>query len=123
MRKYDLAFSCISKGVTQVSGVEQDATCRKIALEQHGVFLKPESELPDFKDAAFDVITLWHVLEHVHNLDETIRNFYDKLNGLTVYCFDQKLIKINVINLDEGFFAASRLLEFGLKPKDRFLSP
>ena len=47
----------------------------------------------------------------------------DKLNGLTVYCFDQKLIKINVINLDEGFFAASRLLEFGLKPKDRFLSP
>lgn len=47
----------------------------------------------------------------------------DKLNGLTVYCFDQKLIKINVINLDEGFFAATRLLEFGLKPKDRFLSP
>jgi 2-polyprenyl-3-methyl-5-hydroxy-6-metoxy-1,4-benzoquinol methylase len=89
----DFLSYCISRGVTQVSGVEPDATCRKIALEQHGVFLKSEKELPDFKDAAFDVITLWHVLEHVHNLDETIRNFYDKLN-------EKGVLVISVPNID-----------------------
>ena len=47
----------------------------------------------------------------------------DTLNGLIIYCCDQKLIKVNVINLEEGFFAAKRLLEFGIKVNDRFISP
>ncbi len=45
----------------------------------------------------------------------------DVENGLKIYCNDNKLIKINVINTAEGFFGASRLLDYGIKPGDRFL--
>jgi methionyl-tRNA formyltransferase len=41
--------------------------------------------------------------------------------GLKIYCFDNKTIKINVISTHEGFFAAKRLIDFGIKINDRFL--
>lgn len=43
--------------------------------------------------------------------------------GLKVYCFDNKLVKVNVISTPEGIFGAYRLLDYGIKPGDRFLSP
>ena len=43
--------------------------------------------------------------------------------GLKIYCFDNKLVKINVISTPEGIFSACRLLDYGIKPGDRFLSP
>ncbi len=89
----DFLSFCISQGVTQVSGVEQDATCRKIALDQHGVFLKAPEELTNFPDASFDVITLWHVLEHVHNLDAVILGFHKLLN-------EKGILVISVPNVD-----------------------
>lgn len=89
----DFLSYCIGQGVTQVSGVEQDATCRKLALDQHGVFLKAPEELADFKQASFDVITLWHVLEHIHNLDEVIRRFHNLLN-------EKGILVISVPNVD-----------------------
>jgi methionyl-tRNA formyltransferase len=45
----------------------------------------------------------------------------DEQVGLKIYCFDNKLIKINVISTHEGFFAAKRLLVYGVKKNDRFL--
>jgi methionyl-tRNA formyltransferase len=47
----------------------------------------------------------------------------DSTADLKIYCFDNKLVKINVINTQEGFFGGSRLLDYGIKPGDRFLSP
>jgi predicted SAM-dependent methyltransferase len=32
-----------------------------------------ESKLDDFSPAAFDVITMWHVLEHVHKVNERMQ--------------------------------------------------
>lgn len=89
----DFLSYCISVGITQVSGVEQDAVCRKIALDQHGVFLKSPREMADFKEASFDVITLWHVLEHIHNLDEMIQHFHHLLN-------ENGILVISVPNVD-----------------------
>lgn len=43
--------------------------------------------------------------------------------GLKIYCFDNKLIRINILSTPSGFFAAKRLLDFGIKCGDRFLSP
>ena len=37
------------------------------------------NSLEDFEDNFFDVITLWHVLEHVPNFDETINSLKSKL--------------------------------------------
>lgn len=43
--------------------------------------------------------------------------------GLKIYCFDNKQVRIHVINTTEGFFGGGRLLEYGIKAGDRFLSP
>lgn len=46
----------------------------------------------------------------------------DKNNGLKVYCSDHKIIIINVINTDEGFFAGHKLMDYGIQIEDRFIS-
>ncbi|SRX52604.1 bifunctional 2-polyprenyl-6-hydroxyphenol methylase/3-demethylubiquinol 3-O-methyltransferase UbiG [Aequorivita sp. CIP111184] len=53
----------------QVQGMEPNKNAVKLASEK-GIELKPS--LNDFKGKQFDVITLWHVLEHIPNLEETI---------------------------------------------------
>ncbi|WP_299059291.1 class I SAM-dependent methyltransferase [uncultured Polaribacter sp.] len=53
----------------KVFGIEPSLDARNIAKEK-GVIL--QEELNNFKNIKFDVITLWHVLEHVENLQEYI---------------------------------------------------
>ena len=53
----------------QVYGVEPNKNAANLALGK-GVLL--ETSLDDFDGKQFDVITLWHVLEHIPNLNETI---------------------------------------------------
>ncbi len=53
----------------QVHGMEPNKNASKLASKK-GIELK--STLNDFAGKKFDVVTLWHVLEHIPNLDETI---------------------------------------------------
>jgi len=53
----------------KVFGVEPNKDARDLA-EKKEIFLK--TSLEDFSNQKFDVITLWHVLEHVENLKEYI---------------------------------------------------
>jgi len=46
----------------------------------------------------------------------------DEEAGLKIYCFDNKVIKINIICTPQGFFAGKRLADFGIRTNDRFLS-
>ena len=55
----------------QVAGVEPNARARQEASQRVGQPVGP-GPLTDFAPASFDVITLWHVLEHVHQLHETL---------------------------------------------------
>ncbi len=48
-----------------VTGIEPDSDARKVAKEVNGLNVFDESELVHFKENSFDVITMWHVLEHV----------------------------------------------------------
>lgn len=43
--------------------------------------------------------------------------------GLKIFCLDKKLVRINIICIPEGFFAGKRLLDYGVKVNDQFLSP
>lgn len=52
----------------QVTGLEPDAGTRLRAAELHKVNLLDTSALFDLPEAQFNAITLWHVLEHVHDL-------------------------------------------------------
>ncbi len=67
----------------EVFGVEPNPDARKLASEK-GVEL--EKTTSSFPDQSFDVITMWHVLEHVPDLEEQIKEL-DRLlkpNGLLV---------------------------------------
>ncbi len=58
-----------------VCGMEPNKTAANLAFGK-GIELKPS--LNDFEGKQFDVVTLWHVLEHIPNLKETLL----KISGL-----------------------------------------
>ena len=87
----------------QVYGVEPNENARETAAQKK-LFL--HQNIQDFKGQQFDVVTLWHVLEHLPNLDKTIKDIQQlvKPNGLLIIAvpnynsFDAKHYK--------GFWAA-----------------
>ena len=72
----DFLNVCKNKGWS-ISGVEPNINAINIAAGK-GVFLK--EELSELKDEKFNVITLWHVLEHVENLKEYIATLKQMLS-------------------------------------------
>ncbi|WP_242926278.1 class I SAM-dependent methyltransferase [Pontibacter vulgaris] len=62
----------------KVSGVEPNAKARELAKEQIGDTIK--ETLAEVATEKFDVITLWHVLEHIHTLNETMDQLISRLN-------------------------------------------
>lgn len=52
----------------QATGLEPDAGARKICNDKYGLDLKNPDELFSIEAASQDAVTLWHVLEHVHQL-------------------------------------------------------
>lgn len=55
-----------------VFGLEPDEGARKICNDKYHLQLHPPAELFQLPTEKFDVVTLWHVLEHVHQLHEYI---------------------------------------------------
>lgn len=51
-----------------VTGIEPDEVAREQAQSLHGLALHPAADLYSLQADSFDAITLWHVLEHVHDL-------------------------------------------------------
>lgn len=51
-----------------VTALEPDEQARKTAADTFGLTLQLPEELYRFAGDSFDVITMWHVLEHVHDL-------------------------------------------------------
>jgi len=51
----------------QTKGIEPSPKAKAIAINKGVIFA---DSLSDFQDNSFDVITMWHVLEHVPNLEE-----------------------------------------------------
>ena len=55
-----------------ITGLEPDETARANALELYGLKLEKTEEFYRLPEQTFDAITMWHVLEHVHELHEYI---------------------------------------------------
>lgn len=55
-----------------VLGIEPDEKTRKSAIENYGLDVRSEEEIKELNDSSFDVITMWHVLEHVPFLNDRI---------------------------------------------------
>jgi SAM-dependent methyltransferase len=56
----------------EAAGLEPDDRARANALALHGLKTSHPDALRSMPDAHYDVVTLWHVLEHVHRLQETM---------------------------------------------------
>lgn len=57
------------------TGLEPDADARKVAASLNNVELEDPERLYQLSAGSFDAITLWHVLEHVHDLPATLQQF------------------------------------------------
>ena len=57
----------------QVMGVEPDPGARANAKKTYGIDLQTPDAVEQVAAKSFDAITLWHVLEHVHDLHATLQ--------------------------------------------------
>ena len=70
-----------------VKGVEKDEAARNFAIQQFQLNVKsPGDFFQEKPNKQFDIITLWHVLEHLENLDEYMETIQRALkdDGLLV---------------------------------------
>lgn len=58
----------MKKAGWQVTGLEPDETARQNAKQNHQLELNSPEELYNQPSDHYDAITMWHVLEHVHDL-------------------------------------------------------
>ncbi|MFC5270943.1 class I SAM-dependent methyltransferase [Adhaeribacter terreus] len=62
----------------KVEGFEPNLTANKQAEEKLGKYIEKVS-LERFDEESFEIITMWHVLEHVHTLNETFQELLSLL--------------------------------------------
>lgn len=60
------------KDTWHVSGTEPDSGARNVAIKRVGDHIYGGIQTPELDNGLFDIITLWHVLEHIHNLNDNI---------------------------------------------------
>lgn len=70
----------------EVSAIEKSEQARQYSKEQFGFEMQPVEALDSYEEGCFDVVTMWHVMEHIQNINE----FWDELyrilddNGIAV---------------------------------------
>ncbi len=85
----------------EVTGLEPDDIARENANKLYGLSLKPPEELFNLQPASFNAITLWHVLEHIHDLHLYIGQLKKVLKPTgflfvavpNYTCYDEKIYK------------------------------
>jgi len=63
----------------QVFGIEPNDKARQLANVKTNGVVYNNDQLSKFRNSSFDVITLWHVLEHLPNLEEQLEIFKNLL--------------------------------------------
>jgi 2-polyprenyl-3-methyl-5-hydroxy-6-metoxy-1,4-benzoquinol methylase len=64
----------------KVFGTEPDSGAREVASKRVGASIFQDIQTDALQAQKFDVITLWHVLEHIHQLNETLEWLTKHLN-------------------------------------------
>ncbi len=64
-----------------VTGIEKSEDARKFAKSEFNLDNLPTEELFKLKEKSYDVVSLWHVLEHIHQLTENMDTFFRLLKN------------------------------------------
>lgn len=69
-----------------VRGIEPGISAREMAKRNYGLDVQPEEALTDIAPESMDVITMWHVLEHVPDLQGRVKELQSilKQDGLLI---------------------------------------
>ncbi|WP_299758766.1 class I SAM-dependent methyltransferase [uncultured Pontibacter sp.] len=70
-------LSACKKDDWEIRGVEPNTKARTVATQETGEIIA--ESLEDIEGEKYEVITLWHVLEHIHALNETIEQLLEHL--------------------------------------------
>ena len=62
-------LNTLKKRSWNVTGVEPDDGAREMAINNFGISVFPVEDLMGLPEEKYDALTMWHVLEHVHELD------------------------------------------------------
>ncbi len=63
----------------KVQGIEPSADAREVAKKNYGIDLNDVNNWDKVSDNSLDVVTAWHVLEHVYKLEEEVAHVKSKL--------------------------------------------
>ncbi|MEM9051986.1 MAG: class I SAM-dependent methyltransferase, partial [Bacteroidota bacterium] len=82
----------ISQKDIEIIGLEPSETARH-AAQKDGITLREVDDLNSLENESFACITLWHVLEHIHNFQEVISSLVSKLlkGGILVFALPNHL--------------------------------
>ena len=60
----------------EVTAIEKSEKARELAKENYGFEMHPIEALDNIKDRELDVVTMWHVMEHIQDLDKIWSELY-----------------------------------------------
>lgn len=66
---------CALRGMN-ATGIEPNRKAREFAKQQYRLKVEDEQYLSNLRDASFSVITMWHVMEHVPDINERMATIY-----------------------------------------------
>lgn len=115
--------TCKSNGWS-ISGVEPDEGAREIARKNTEANIS--SSLDSVEKKEYDAITLWHVLEHIHDLNGSIKKLSQLLSQTgTVFvalpnykCYDRKIYQ----EYWDGYEVPRHLYHFSIDTVDKLLN-
>lgn len=72
--------TCKKAGI-QTTGIEPEEKARDFAKTNFGLNVLPPDAIKSINSDSFDIVTLWHVLEHIHRLKEFLGELKRILKG------------------------------------------
>ncbi|MCD4694821.1 MAG: class I SAM-dependent methyltransferase [Bacteroidales bacterium] len=71
----------VSQNNYKATGIEPDETARSFSKSKFNLNVFDESSLDSFQANSFDIISMWHVLEHVYDLNHRIKQISNLLKN------------------------------------------